>query len=356
MDKEYLVFLSTFPSFGPQRLKLLLSYFETAEKVWNASDKELKDVGIKDEILKKFLAHREKFNGDRYLKELKEFKIHTITLHDKQYPQNLKEISDPPHVLYVKGTIVKKDDVAIGVVGSRKMTSYGKDVCEMLVRDMAANGITIVSGFARGIDTTAHKTALRNNGRTIAVMAGGLDQIYPPENSHMVKDVSEHGALISEYPLGYPYLPTSFPHRNRIISGFSKGILIVEAQKKSGTMWTTTHAVEQNRTVFAVPGNITSLNSEGPNLLIHDGAKMVLSARDILDELGVDGQPVLQDTLFPADQIEVNLLKVLDLEPLHLDEVGRITGLGIHEVSGKLTVMELKGMVKHLGSGVYKKV
>lgn len=355
MGKEYLVFLSTFPAFGPQRLKLLLSYFETAERVWNATEKELKEVGIKEDLREKFVLHRERFDGDKYLRLLKELKIRTITLEDPEYPENLKEIPDVPYLLYVKGNLEKKDKNAIGVVGSRKMTSYGKDVCEMLVREMVGCGITIISGLARGIDTTAHKTALRGSGRTIAVMAGGLDKIYPPENIHLVPEIMEHGALISEYPLGYPFLPTSFPHRNRIISGLSKGVLIVESQKKSGTMWTATHAVEQNRAVFAVPGNITSYGSEGPNYLIHDGAKMVLSINDITDELGVDATPPLQDTLFPADGIEGKILEALLFEPLHLDELARITTIGINEISGKLTLMELKGMVKHLGNGVYKK-
>lgn len=356
MDHEYLVFLSTFPAFGPQRLKLLLSYFETPERVWNASEKELKEVGISDELRTKYKEHRAKFDEVEYLARLKKLNIQTVSFFDKEYPENLKEIPDPPYVLYIKGTLDKKDKQAIGVVGSRKMTSYGKDVCEMLVRDMVSYGVTIISGFARGIDTTAHKTALRSNGRTIAVMAGGLDKIYPPENFHLVKDVTEHGALTSEYPLGYPFLPTSFPHRNRIISGLSKGVLIVESQKKSGTMWTATHAVEQNRPVFAVPGNITSYCSEGPNYLIHDGAKMVLSVADIVDELGVDGTPSLQDTLFPRDEVEGKIVEALHLEPLHLDELSRITTIGINEISGKLTLMELKGMVKHLGNGVYKKV
>ncbi len=355
MDHEYLVFLSTFPAFGPVRLKLLLSYFETPARIWNATERELKEVGIREELRMKFIAHRERLDGNKYLKLLEGLKIHTITQSDPEYPENLKEINDVPYVLYVKGKLEKKDRNAIGVVGSRKMTAYGKDVCEMLVRDMVSSSITIISGLARGIDTTAHKTALRNNGRTIAVMAGGLDKIYPPENIHLVADIMEHGALISEYPLGYPFLPTSFPHRNRIISGLSKGVLIVESQKKSGTMWTATHAVEQNRPVFAVPGNITSYGSEGPNYLIHDGAKMVLTVNDITDELGVDATPPLQDTLFPADGVEGKIIEALRLEPLHLDELARITTIGINEISGKLTLMELKGMVKHLGGGVYKK-
>jgi DNA processing protein len=356
MDKEYLVLLSTFPSFGPVRLKLLLTYFETPQKVWNASEKDLKEVGIKDELREKFIGHRAKFNSEDYFKKLNKLKIKTITLNDQEYPENLKEISDAPYVLYIKGELDKKDNLSIGVVGSRKMSSYGKDVCEMLVHELVKYNITIISGFARGIDTTAHKGALKNKGRTIAVMAGGLDQIYPPENNHLVNDVVENGALISEYPLGYPYLPASFPHRNRIISGLSKGVLIVEATKKSGTIWTATHAVAQNRPVFAVPGNITSLGSEAPNYLIQEGAKMVLSIDDIITELGVDGKPVLQNTLFPTDETETKLIEILAIEPLHLDEVGRISTMSIAEVSGKLTLMEMKGLVKHLGNGIYKRV
>jgi DNA processing protein len=354
-DKEYLIFLSTFPSFGPVRTKLLLSYFEKAENVWKASGKELREVGIKDVVRQKFLEHRERFDGSKYLGSLEKLKIEIITLNDPEYPENLKEISDAPYVLYVRGTLIKRDMKSIGIVGSRKMTSYGKDVCEMITRDLVHSGLTIISGFARGIDTTAHTTALKNNGRTIAVMAGGLDQIYPPENNHLVQQVIENGAFISEYPLGYPYLPASFPHRNRIISGLSKGVLIIEGTKKSGTIWTATHATNQNRTVFAIPGNITSFSSELPNSLIKDGATMVLDAKDITDELGVDSSPILQDTLFPEDVIEGQIIERLKLEPLHLDELARLSSISISEISGKLTVMELKGMVKHLGGGVYKK-
>jgi DNA processing protein len=172
----------------------------------------------------------------------------------------------------------------------------------------------------------------------------------------LVPEVTKNGALVSEYPLGYPYLTTSFPHRNRIISGLSKGVLIVEAQKKSGTLWTATHAVNQNRQVFAIPGNITSFTSEAPNYLIQEGAKMVLRPEDITAELGVDGKPVLQDTLFPMDETEARFLSSLEQEPRHLDELARITAVPIAEVSAKLTVMELKGAVKHLGGGVYKRV
>ncbi len=356
MDKEYLIFISTFLAFGPQRLKLLLSYFGSPQKIWNASDTQLSELGLKEDVRRKFIEHKAKFDRKLYMEKLEKLGIYCVTFFDKEYPENLKEIPDAPYVLYVKGTLEKQDARSVGVVGSRKMTSYGKDVTEMIVSDLTRSGITIISGLARGIDTTAHKTALKSGGRTIAVMAGGLDSIYPPENTQFAKEIVQNGALISEYPLGYPYLPTSFPNRNRIISGLSKGVLIVEAERKSGTMWTATHAVEQNRPVFAVPGNITSLGAEGPNYLIQDGAKMVLAASDILDELGVDGTPLLQDTLFPVDEMEAKLLEALSLEPLHLDEVVRITAGGISEISGKLTLMELKGMVKHLGSGIYKKV
>lgn len=356
MEKDYLVCLSTFPSFGPARLTLLLSYFESAEKVWKAKESELREIGLRNELTQKFIQHRNTFNFTKYEKRLNDLSIRTITKGEKEYPVNLSEISDAPYVLYLKGNLKTCDIKSIGVVGSRKMTSYGKDVCELLVSELVHSGLTIVSGFARGIDTTAHKTALASGGRTIAVLAGGLDSIYPPENTQFAKEVIKNGALISEYPLGYPYLTTSFPHRNRIISGLSKGVLIIEAQKKSGTLWTATHAVSQNRTVFAVPGNITSFNSEAPNYLISQGAKMVLSSSDILSELGVDASPILQDTLFPVDYDEELLIKTLALEPLHLDELARISGVAISQVSSKLTVLELKGMVKHMGSGVYKRV
>lgn len=357
-DKEYFIFLSTFPAFGPRRMKLLLTYFETPENVWKATKTELKEVGLRDAMITRFFAHKEKFDQEGYLRKLKQKNIRTLTLYDGLYPSTLAGIDDAPYVLYVKGTLTKKDEIGIGVVGSRKMTSYGKEVTENITRDLCFSGITIISGFARGVDTTAHKAAIKAGGRTIAVLPSGLDIIYPPENIHVVEEIASHGALISEYPLGFPAIRENFPQRNRIISGLSKGVLVIEGQKKSGTLLTAKHAAEQGRPVFAVPGNITSYMSEAPNYLIHEGAKIVLSVSDIVDELGIQNgnTPVLQEELFPANAMEAKILEALSLEPLHLDEAVRITAMSTSEISATLVTMELKGLVRNMGNGVYKKI
>jgi len=287
-EEKYLVALSSYVPFGPVRLELLIDYFGSSEIVWNTSRGELKGVGLSERMVDGFFKHKKFFSFERYFKKLKEKKINYIIKSSDEYPQNLKTIPNPPYVLYVKGKILKKDQNAVSIVGTRKMTSYGESVAKLFTSSLVSKGLTIVSGLARGIDTVSHKEALLRKGRTIAVMACGLDIVYPPENKNLAEEVSESGALVSEYPLGYPSLPVNFAVRNRIISGLSKAVLVVEGRRKSGTLLTVSHAAEQGRTVFAVPGPITSAMSEGPHFLIQNGSRIAISPQDILDELGLE--------------------------------------------------------------------
>ncbi len=356
-EKESLVALSSYVSFGPVRIKLLASFFGSYKKVWKANAKQLNKVGLKSERVVDFISYREKFNPETYFNRLKQLSINYLTIGDKTYPQNLKDLDGAPYVLYVKGRLLSSDANAVSIVGSRKATFYGKEVAERFGGELARFGVTIISGLARGIDTASHRAALSAGGRTIAVLGCGLDSVYPPENYKLAEVIAQHGALISEYPLGYPAMPNNFANRNRIISGLSKAVLVIEGAQKSGTLLTASHALEQGKAVFAVPGQITSPNSFAPLYLIKNGATVATSTKDILDELNlqlkVDKDAV--EKIIPTNKNEGQILDVLENEPRHIDEIVRICSLETAEISARLTVMELKGLVKNLGQGVYKK-
>jgi DNA processing protein len=287
-EKLYSFALSFCPNLGSQRLFLLKRYFGSIKKVWEASEQELLKTGLRSNFVKKLISVRQKVNLDSSFIRLRENGIECQILADKKYPENLKKIDNPPFTIFVKGFIKSQDRRAIAVVGSRKMTSYGQKITRRLVADLVKKKITIVSGLARGIDTVAHQTALRMGGRTIAVLAGGLDRIYPLENQKLAWAISQsHGALVSEYPPGFPLEKENFPARNRLIAGLSLGTLVIEGAIHSGSLITARFAAEQGREVFAVPGPIDSLNSQAPLSLIRQGAKPVQSAQDILEELNL---------------------------------------------------------------------
>ena len=274
---------------------------------------------------------------------------------NRSYPSRLKEIYDYPPVLYVKGNLLPEDELSVAVVGTRKPTVYGRQVTEELVTELSRNRITIASGPARGIDTIAHHTALKNGGRTIAVMGCGVNVIYPSENTALAKQILENGALISECAIDAGPRPENFPRRNRILSGLTLGTLVTEAGEGSGALITADYALEQNREVFAVPGSILSPQSAGTNRLIQQGAKLVRTAFDIMEELNVRavaGQFEFKEVL-PDNDMEKQLLKFLGVEPVHIDEVCRASGLPTSTVSSTLAMMELKGMVKQSGGMNY---
>jgi len=268
---------------------------------------------------------------------------------------NAKEVYDYPPVLYVRGSLLPEDEWCLAVVGTRRATVYGRQVTEEIVADLTRSRITIVSGLAKGIDSVAHSSALDNGGRSIAIFACGLDTVYPAENANLARRIMQQGALISEYPLGTKPRAENFPRRNRIMSGLSLGVLVVEAGEASGAMITARLALEQNREVFAIPGSILSPASKGTNHLIQDGAKLVSHYTDILEELNLTAvahQIELKEVI-PASETESLLLKQLSAEPTHIDEVCRSSGLPISTVSSTLAMMELKGSVKQVGTMNY---
>lgn len=358
-ERQYLVLLSSYLSFGPVRIKLLLSYFKSAEAAWKSTTKELSRLNLREEMLDKFKRYRDNFDPKKYFAELRRLGIDYLTIKDENFPKNLRGISACPTVLYIKGKLKENDELAIAIVGSRKCSSYGREVAEKFSEELASLGITIVSGLARGIDTVSHASALAAGGRTIAVLGCGLDSVYPPENIGLASEIIKKGsALISEYPLGYPAIPTNFASRNRIISGLSRGVLVIEGAEKSGTLLTVGHAADQGREVFAVPGEIFSPLSFAPHYLLKNGAKLVASPNDILEEMGwgKTGQRENVRSIIPGSPEEEKILNFLENEALHLDELARISNLDIGVVSARLTVMELKGIVKNMGGGIYRKI
>lgn len=284
--------------------------------------------------------------------------IQQININNANYPKILKEISDPPENLYMKGKFDEQDKISIAIVGTRNYTSYGKQITEMLAGDLAEAGITIISGLAKGIDTFAHKSALEKSGRTIAVLGSAIDnqRIYPACNRRLAEKISQNGAVISEQTPGTQSKPYFFAQRNRIISGLSLGTLVIEAPEKSGALITAMQAIEQNREVFAVPGPINNKNSVGTNNLIKMGAKLVTCANDILEELNL---PLIQKQerkiKFESKEEEI-LFDILSQTPLHIDEITKKSKLNAGIVSPTLIILELRGLVKNTGGGYYIKL
>src|SRR3990172_4208836 len=354
-DLKYWVGFSLISGIGRVRFGQLESYFHSLENAWKAAPAELKQAGLDKSSIRAITTWRPKISLEAEMEKLERFQVKALTIHSPDYPARLKEIYDYPPVLYIRGELVPEDEWCLAVVGTRRATVYGRQITEEIVADLARNKITIVSGLAKGVDSIAHRTALEAGGRSLAVFASGLDTVYPAENAELAKRLMQHGALISEYPLGVKPRPDNFPRRNRILSGLSLGVLVIEAGETSGAMITAHLAADQNREVFAIPGSILSPASKGTNQLIQEGAKLVRGYTDILEELNLTAvaQQLEMKELLPASDTESLLLKQLSAEPTHIDEVCRSSGLPASTVSSTLAMMELKGMVKQVGGMNY---
>ena len=332
-----------------------MEHFGSLQDAWKAPEGRLKQAGLDSRSVNALVLLRPRISLDAEIEKLERYKVKVLTCEDPCYPSRLKEIYDYPPVLYVRGNLLK-DEPCLAVVGTRRPTIYGRQVTEEIVADLAQSEIIIVSGLARGTDSIAHRAALDAGGETIAVFASGLDIVYPAENAKLAQAIMEHGALISEYPLGVRPKAENFPCRNRIMSGLSLGVLVIEAGEKSGALITAHQAVEQNREVFAIPGSILSPTSKGTNRLIQEGAKLVRNCSDILEELNlsiVAPQQLEIKEFLPASEAESLILKQLTPEPSHIDEVCHRSGLTTSEVSSTLAMLELKGMAKQVGSMYY---
>lgn len=353
-DLKYWVWLASLPGIGSRKFYSLLDCFKTAENVFNSSYGDLKGSGILNEKLIKVVHENRSIEKiDNYLKKVKDNDINVYLSNQEEYPSNLKNIYDPPPILYSMGQLKPQDNEAVAIVGARKASEYGLKTAEKLAGELVQHGITIVSGMALGIDSAAHKGAIKGGGRTIAVFACGVTNPHPRSNINLYRDIIKNGAVVSEYPLGIKPIPGNFPARNRIISGLSLGTVIVEANIKSGSLITADFTLEQGRDVFAVPGNINSPSSKGTNSLIKNGAKLVDCVEDILYELGDHYVRNSSNSVqFELDGTEALIAAALLEKGKSLDEIAAETGMEIYEVLSNTAMLELKGIIKSI-NGIY---
>jgi DNA processing protein len=356
-EKQALLILNTVAGIGSIKLKKLLDEFGSAGAIFSAAKSELKKInGISEKIAQGILKASSE-NIEEELSLAQKYGVEVLTINDKDYPARLKQIPDPPIVLYVKGKILPQDDVSIAIVGSRGASFYGLSTAEKFAQELSELGITIVSGLARGIDSSAHRGALKSKARTIAVLGSGLAEIYPPENKKLFDQIVESGAAISEFPMKAKPLAHNFPRRNRIISGLSLGVIVVEAAKNSGALITADFALEQGREVFAVPGKVDSTTSFGTNRLIKQGAKLVGSVEDIIEELKpqleihlkeIKKNEIIEDKPLDLSKDESRLYDIISFQPKHIDEIVAESGFSINSVLGALMQMEIRHLVRQL--------
>lgn len=355
-DKKYLVALSLVSQLGARSISRLLKTFGSAKSAFEAGEKDLAESGLPPKAVAAMLREREKIDPDREWDKLSNANIGVLAIDDPLYPPLLKEIFDPPAVLYYRGEPGVFFKPCVAVVGSRSATEYGKSAAFKIAAELAAAGVTVVSGMARGIDTQAHLGALKANGSTVAVLGSGLDICYPPENIALREKIAKSGAVISEFPPGTGPKPYHFPMRNRIISGLSLATVVVEAREKSGALITADCALEQGRDVFAVPGSINSPYSAGCHNLIKEGALLAASAADILRELGLPARDKVSDRGGDGDGDKETVLKAMQYEPVHLDSLHRTTGMGVAELLAVLTELEMEDKVKKMPGNFYIRV
>jgi DNA processing protein len=355
-ETKFWVAFSLIPGVGTQRVRAMLARFGSLAEAWRATRSELKEAGLDTRTVRQICDERGNIGPDEEWERLEQAGVRALTWGDPEYPSRLREIADPPPVLYVRGQMSPRDDLSLAVVGTRRPTPYGRQVAEEMSYQLASRQLTVISGLARGVDGVAHRAALQAGGRTIAVMACGLDMVYPPEHKKLAAEIADRGALLSEQPLGVQPRGDFFPRRNRILSGMSLGVLVIEGDEKSGALITANMANDQGREVFCVPGSIFSSQSRGTNLKIQRGeAKLVLNVDDVLEELNLKSVPqqIAMIELSPATDTEAELLRHISGEPVHIDEVCRESGLPASTVSSLLAMMELKGLVKEMGPRSY---
>jgi len=336
----------------------LLSEFDKAEEIFKASKKKLIQI---DGINEKTAESIKKFDdwelADQELLKIEKWGISLLTLNDPDYPKALFQTYNPPLLLYVKGEIIERDEISMAIVGSRLPDRYGRTVAQTLSGELASLGITIVSGLARGIDSFAHEAAIKAGGRTIGILGCGLDQIYPPENKKLYTEVSQNGAVISEFNLGTPPIAQNFPRRNRIISGLSLGVVVVQASEKSGSLISASFALDQNKEVFAVPGHIDHKLSRGTHWLIKRGAKLVETVDDIINEIdslrSLQGKDLFEEDrrgkiLATLTKSQKEVFSVLSSDPVHIDEINKLTGIEPSSLLSTLLTLELNDVVVQL--------
>ncbi len=354
-EKKYWVGFNLIKGIGAVRMQSLIQHFDGLESAWKAAPADLAAAGMSLKLIERIVKARDQVDLDKVWAKIESQGIKILTWEDEAYPQRLKEIEQPPPVLYVRGEYLPDDLFAVAIVGTRRVTPYGRQITEELAAHLAGNGITVVSGLARGVDAVAHQSALKAGGRTIGVLGSGVDKIYPPEHRQLAERMETSGAVVSDYAPGTPPDASNFPPRNRIISGLSLAVVVIEAGETSGALITAEFAAEQGREVFAVPGSILAPQSKGTNKLIQQGALPLLSINDLMQalDLGRMGEHKTARKVIPADETEARLMNVLGPQPLHVDEIRNQTELPIEKVSATLALMELKGMVRQVGGMNY---
>jgi DNA processing protein len=358
MDQaKYWVGFQRVPFIGPVRIRRLIDHFGDLEQAWTAQPVDLQGV-LDERAIQSLEKVKRELALDREMEKIERLGITVLTIQDDAYPRLLREIPAPPPVLYLKGEFTDADKIAIAIVGTRRATSYGREMARRIASELAAAGVTVVSGLARGIDAIAHQSALEAGGRTIAVLGSGVNVIYPSEHRQLAERIVEQGALVADYPPDTKPDAVNFPARNRIISGMSLGTLVVEAPTRSGALITCDFAADQGREVFVVPGSALSAASEGTNRLLRDGARAVTCAADLLDDLdlGRRREQVAVQQAFPMSEAERRILSLLTAEPQHIDELITAANLSISEGAALLTQMELQGFVRNLGAQHYARV
>ncbi|MCH7729391.1 MAG: DNA-protecting protein DprA [Planctomycetes bacterium] len=357
--------LSLVPGIGPRIYQDLLAQFGSAEAVLTAAPSQLRRVpGVGGKLSAAIAAADHEIDVDEEISLCQQHDIDVLTPADETYPRLLREIHDPPSVLFARGDLLPRDNLAIAIVGTRHASHYGIKQAERLATTLARAGLTIVSGLARGIDAAAHRGALDANGRTIAVLGSGLLNIYPPEHKDLAKDVANSGAVLSEFPLRRAPKSGAFPQRNRLITGLSLGVIVVEAADRSGALISARLAMEQNREVFAVPGRIDSRVSRGCHSLIRDGARLVQSADDVLEELGplveatsdATGHKVHHPAELQLNDQERAVLDRIDIDPTSIDLIVQTSGLPIHRVLSTISVLEMRRMIRRVSGNLIARI
>ncbi len=348
--------LNMISGIGPLRFATLLKHFGSPQKILSANTSSLSQIkGIGNQIAQRIIEEKDKVKVDIELEKVEKEGVKILTLDSEEYPINLKSIYDPPPVLYVKGKIEASDRLAIAIVGSRSATIYGKTTAGRLATELVQAGFTIISGLARGIDVASHSGAINAKGRTIAVLGCGIDIIYPQENKKLFYEIIEHGAIITEFPFGTPPEKFNFPQRNRIVSGLALGTVIVEAPIRSGALITADCALDQNREVFAVPGQVESRLSKGTHQLIKQGAKLTECAQDIIEELELFSEAIKKnpqvkkhnEIILSKDEDKVYQL-ISPSEPQHIDTISYLSQMTAAQVAAILIQLEIKGVIKQL--------
>ncbi len=349
--KAYWVGFNLVKGIGAVRLRNLIQHFGDVETAWHASPQEMRAAGLGPKLIETMQQVRAGVSLELVWERVHSLGIQVLTWEDEAYPRRLKEIDQPPPVLYLRDDLQPEDEWAVAIVGTRGITAYGRQVTAEIASVLARRGVTVISGLTRGVDAEAHKATLNAGGRTLAVLGSGVDQIYPPEHRQLANQIIASGALMSDYAPGTPPDGVNFPPRNRIISGLSMAVIVIEAGERSGALITAEFAADQGREVFAVPGNINAPKSVGCNRLIHQGARPLLTPEDVLESLDLASfqQQRVARAVLPKDEVEARLLSVLTREPMHVDDIRARVDMPIEKVSATLALMELKGMVRQLG-------